>query len=164
MEQEQETTPTPSSERIKFTTLEHTHREKTKEWHIVLGIIFISLVVGAVILGNLLLAVFFGLAGVTLAISGNRVPREQEITIGFRGIRVDDVFYPYENLHSFWVEEEYGPRRLLLKSTKYLMPYVVILLPEDIDTEVLTEYLLQHILGEELHEPFLQQLMERFGL
>jgi hypothetical protein len=64
---------------------------------------------------------------------------------------------------SFWIEEEYGHPRLIIRSNKTLMPYLVILVPDDIDTDDLTEFLLDHLPGEELHEPFLQQVLERFG-
>ena len=72
--------------------------------------------------------------------------------------------YPFTTLQSFWVIDEEINDRIVIRSQKMLMPYLII--PFDstkTDPDEIRDYLLEYLDEEEMQEPFLQQVMERLG-
>ena len=73
-----------------------------------------------------------------------------------------DTHYPYKELTSFWVETRDVYPRVLFKSKKVLMPFIVVLI-EDVEPEIIHEFLLQYLPEEEHSEPLLEKLLLYFG-
>jgi hypothetical protein len=148
---------------ITWEALEHTHAEKGSDWFWVLGIVTLAISVAAIVIGNTLFGVVVFLAGITVGIAATRPPHVIPYAVTTRGIRVDNIVYPYSTLETFFIDEQHesGPL-LLVRSAKMFMPLFVIPLPEEYVDAV--EALIAARLPEEhLEEPFHIKLFGFFG-
>lgn len=147
---------------VQWETVEYFHTEKSTDWFWAVSIVAVASAVTAIIFGNILLAVIIVVGAFALTMYAKRAPKDLIAEINDGGILFGDTYYPYANLESFWVDDNYHYDRLLVKSTKTFMPFIVIPLygarPDDI-----RERLRPHLLEDEHHEPVVQQLMEYFG-
>ncbi len=143
---------------------EYKDREMKADWFWALGIIALAGSVASFIWGNFLFGVFIILASVAVVYFGTRKPERitYEITTG--GVFYEGIFYPFETLHAFWLNEEIpDDKKLLIKSERFFVP--ILTLPyEDEETGNLIYEALTDIVPEEpLQEPFGQLIMERLG-
>jgi hypothetical protein len=147
---------------IAWQVYEFEHNEKTSDWFWIVGIIGVTLAVVAIIFDNTLFAGLIVMATVSIIVFGNKEPHLLDCEINKKGIRVHKTFYPYSNLEAFNVTEGYSPK-LLLKSSKLLMPLISIPIgnihPDEI-SPILNEVLK---LDEKLKEPFAHLLMDYLG-
>ena len=151
---------------ISWTTLEHHHNhEKTDDWYWMLGIIVLAIAILFIYFGDYLFSVLILLGGFTMLLYTQKEHKEITVTLGNKGIFIDELFFPYKNLKSFWVDDEIDgePDQLILRTTSALAPYTIIPLAEDLDADFVTEYLLQYVDEEELHEPLAHRFMEFLG-
>jgi hypothetical protein len=145
--------------------LEYHHAEKSRDWYWGLGLISITVAIISFILGNVLFGIFVLLASVTLAIFAHRPPRTITIHMGTAGILVEKTLYVYKDMESFWIELEENPAhpKILFKSKKFFMPYIIVPLgdahPDDVG-----DFLAQFLPEVEHKEPLLQRLLEDVGL
>lgn len=139
----------------------HIHIEKGQDWYWAIGIIALALAAVAFILGNVITGIFVIVATVALVLHASRPAHEIPIEINDRGIVIEDTLYPFVTLESFWIPHDDIPK-IILKSRKLFMPYVVIYIDE-VDPENVRQILLRYIAETEHHEPFLKALLEGFG-
>jgi len=147
---------------IAWNALEHPYREKSADWFWAVGIITVSLAVSAIIYNNLLLASLIIIGAIALVLQAIKKPRNIHFEINKKGIGVGNTFHPYLTLESFWVEEQTEEPKILLKSKKILLSYIIIPLGGE-DPEVIREYLSQYLEEVEHAEPFSQKIMEYLG-
>jgi hypothetical protein len=142
---------------------EYEPRERTADWFWAVGIISIGLAVASIIMGNLLFGILIILASFTLSMFAARPPEILDVVIDEMGIRMGDRLYPYRSLESFWIETE-GDQKILVKSQKLLMPYIVVPIPDgELDIEAIHHLLSAHI-PESFHaESPLEKILERLG-
>jgi len=77
---------------------------------------------------------------------------------------VGETLYPYSTLESFWVIDEEINDRILIRSQKVFMPFLILPYEStEINPDDIRDYLLDYIDEEELEEPLSQILMERLG-
>jgi len=151
-------------ETLQWNSLEYTHREKSIDWFWAVGIIALAVAVTAVIYHNILFAVFIIIGTFTLLMFAARKPRSVEFEINKRGLRIDRVLYPYSTLHSFWIHDhEEKQKKLIIQSEKVLMPYVSIPIPDDVNVDVLRDFLDDYLPEEEHPESLSEALMEYLG-
>jgi hypothetical protein len=100
--------------------------EKHPRWYWAMGAILLALLIYAIVTNAILMAVVFILVGMLGYFFAEREPRTIQMHIDSDGIRVDDYFYDYENLKSFWIfyEAEEGIRILSLHSRKTFLPHI----------------------------------------
>ncbi len=147
---------------FQFQAFEYEHKEHSPDWFWAVGIITIALSVTAIILHNVLFAFVIVLSGFVLSLFAARPPKQIEVTISDEGIRVENTFYPFHSLESFWIDEKEQKSKILIKSQRLLMPYIIVPL-DDADPEKVQMYLSRHI-PEVFHsESSLQHLMEYLG-
>jgi len=153
--------PTPRS--ITWEAPEHHHVEKGNDWFFALAIIIIALVVVAILFNNTLFALLIGLAGGALAVSAAKRPSIIPYAVTVRGVKVDDRLYPFATLESYNIDEEdfKGPQ-LLLKSSRKIMPLIVMPIPGDHVDEI-ESILKEKLEEEELEESFFVKVLELFG-
>lgn len=147
---------------LHFQTYEYEYRERNADWFWAVGIITIALSVTAIILHNVLFAFVIVLSGFVLSLYAARPPKEIDVIIDEKGIRIDNTFYAYPSLESFWIEEHDEYSKILIKSQRLLMPYIVISLG-DMDTEKIGLTLNQHLPKIFHAESELQKMMEYLG-
>lgn len=144
--------------------LEYHHKEKTRDWFLGLAMITITIAVISVLLGDSLFAIVILLSGFALALVAQRPPRTITIQMGTRGILIDKSLFLYNELDAFWIEVEENPAhpKILFKSKRLLMPYVIAPLG-DMDPNEIGDFLAHFLPEIEQKEPLLQRLLEDFG-
>lgn len=147
---------------IQWETFERMPRKRSHDWYWAVSIIALSIAVTAIILDNLLFALFILISTVALFLGSRREPPLLSIRLTERGIREGRIIYPWSALESFWVEEEYGEPKLIVKSNAMLSPYLIIPLAET-DPDTVREFLRQYLPEEEHHEPLSRKIMEFLG-
>jgi hypothetical protein len=147
---------------LEWDTPEHHHTEKSNDWYWAVGIITFTAAVLSFIFGDVIFGIFILVGVFSLVIHAIKKPRIIHIEINDRGIVVDRILYPFLTLESFWIDAHAHPPKVLLKSTKLLMPFITVQI-DDVDREKVRDVLLNYIAETEHHEPLSQQILERFG-
>lgn len=153
---------TVSTNSLEWNTYERLPRKRSPDWYWAVAIIALSFIITSVILDNLLFALFILISTVALFLGSRREPPFLSIRLTDRGIREGKTLYPWSALESFWVEEEYGAPKLIVKSNAMLSPYLIIPLAET-NPESVREFLRQYLTEEEHHEPLSRKIMEFLG-
>lgn len=137
-------------------------RTHTPDWYWAVGIIALSIVIAAIILDNILFAVLIFISTIVLFLRTLQKPRQTEYALTAKGVWVGKEFTPYQTLESFWVEEAYGDRKLLIKAKSIASPLMSIPLGEE-SPDAVGEYLAGYLPEEEHHEPLSKKIMEFLG-
>ena len=149
-------------EKLSWQTHEYLHSEKTTDWYWIVAIITISIALISVILNNIIFAILIIVSSLTLSLFASKKPEIINVEIGDSGITVSKVHYPYSHLDSFWIETRDAHPRIIVKSKKVFMPFIVVFL-SDMNEDVVHEILSRHLPEEEHIEPFLEKLLIYFG-
>src|SRR3989344_7467453 len=145
-------------ESISWNTVEYHHTEKTADWYWIVGIITVSIALISIILNNIIFAILIIVSSFTLSLFASKKPETVVVEINASGVTFGKTHYPYKNLDSFWVETREIQPKIILKSKKLFMPFIIIFI-EDIPHEKVRETLLRHLPEEEHVEPFLEKLL-----
>jgi hypothetical protein len=121
---------------LSWTALEYEHRERSGDWFWTLGVIALGGAILAIVLGNILFALFIILGSVTLALHTLRHPQTVTFEINSRGIVIDNALFPYATLQSYAIHEHHHIPKLIIKSQKVVMPYLTMSLEEVTPDEV----------------------------
>ncbi|HEX7724456.1 MAG TPA: hypothetical protein VF438_01825 [Candidatus Paceibacterota bacterium] len=140
----------------------HIYVEKKPDWYWAVGIITLALAVTAFLFGAFINGLFIIVAALALVIHASRPPHIVKYEINDRGLVADDTLYPFVTLDSFWIPHDEFPAKILIKSRKLLMPYIVIYI-EGVDPENVRQILLTYIAATEHHEPLIQRVHEWLG-
>lgn len=147
---------------ISWNAPEHFHVPKNQDWYWAVGIITLAISAVAIILGNIITGIFVLVAAVALVIHASHPPRIIYHEINDRGIIAHDRFFPFLSLESFWIPHDELPPKIILKSRKLMMPYIIIFI-EEVDPEEIREIMLKYIAETEHNEHFIHKLLERLG-
>lgn len=140
----------------------HFYVEKKPDWYWIVGIITLALAVVAFLFGQIITGIFVIVAAVALVLHASKPPRIISCQINDRGLVVDNVLYPFLTLESFWIPHDQFPPKMILKSRKLFMPFIIIYIDE-IDPEQVREVMLRYIAETEHHEPWLKHMLEIAG-
>jgi hypothetical protein len=140
----------------------HFYVEKKPDWYWAVGIITLAIAVVCLIFGQIITGIFVIVAAVALVLHSSRPPKTIYCEINDRGLIIDNALYPFLSLESFWIPHDELPPKLILKSHKAFMPFLVVYIQE-VDPESVREIMLKYIAETEHHEPFLKHLLEGFG-
>lgn len=149
---------------ISWQALEHNHGEKTTDWYWIVGIVAVGGAVLAIFFDNMLFGLIILLAGFLSIMQARTPARVATFEISRKGIRQDNIAYPFGDLESFWVIDEEVNDQIILKSKRALVPYIII--PFDstkTDPEEIRDFLLDYIDEEEMYEPLFNKVMEMIG-
>jgi len=149
-------------EPIVWEAYEYIYREKSADWYWAVGIIAFTMAVTSILFNNVLFAIFIVLSFFTLMMFSKRKPHLLEIKLDERGIQEGKIRYPYSTLESFWVEDRYGDFKIIMKSKKKTMPYIVIPII-DVEPESVHTHLKRYLPEVEHTEPLAKRVMEYLG-
>jgi len=138
--------------------------DKGRRWYMTTGIILLLLITYAIFSGSATMAIVFILIGGMFFMIRNQEPRMQEIMITKLGVWIDEKFYAYSNIHSFWiVYEQPYIRTLYLQIGKGHKRISIQLNDQD---PVLIRQLLSREIPEteDKHEDFTETLIRLFRL
>lgn len=149
-------------QKISWIATEYEHNHKDPDWFWALWIVAVSGSIAAFIYGNVLFSFLVLLSAFAIATHANKKPSPILFEVSEKGVRSGGVLYPYENLEAFCIEGESNRKKLLLQSTRLLMPLLVIPLG-DTDPESVSKLLKEFLEEKTLHEPIAQKIFENFG-
>ena len=147
---------------ISWSAPEHYYVEKKPDWYWAVGVITLAIAAVAFIFGNTITGIVVIVAAVALVLHASRPPRIVTYSITDRGIVANDVLYPFLSLESFWIPHDDQPPKLIIKSRKTFMPFIVIYIDE-IDPEQVRDVMLTYIAETEHRESVLKHILERLG-
>jgi hypothetical protein len=140
----------------------HFYVEKKPDWYWAVGIITLSIAIVCFIFEQIIPGIFTIVAAMALVLHAAKPPRNIYCEVNDRGLVVDDTLYPFLSLESFWIPHDEVPPKLILKSTKPFMPFLIIFI-EEVDPEDVREVMLKYIAETEHREPLLKHILERLG-
>ena len=149
-------------EKIIWQASEYEHKEKTPDWYWALGVIAVSSAVISIIYKNYIFAVFIVLASAILFMFSLKKPEIMNMEINEKGVKIKDEFYPFEMIKTFWIENQGGEKKLLLHSSRILMPIIALPIEENLEGRIRSA-LSNNLKEEEMKEPATQKVMEYFG-
>ena len=147
---------------ISWDAPEHIYIEKNNDWYWAVGIITITGTVLAFIFNNIIFGIFILVSAFSIIVHASKKPRIFHYEINDRGIVINDILYPFLTLESFWIDAHETPSRILIKSNKTFMPFIIIHI-EEVDPEEVRTILLNYIAETEHQEPLSQKILEKFG-
>jgi hypothetical protein len=148
--------------KLTWETYEYLHTEKTSDWYWIVGIVTLSIAIIAIILNNIIFGIFIIVASLVLSLFASRKPDVVTVVLDSAGITFGKTRYPYSALESFWFESNDAHPRLLIKSRKMFMHYIVIHADNE-DSDEIRQFMRQHLKEEELTEPLLEKVLIYLG-
>ena len=152
----------PNREPLVWHAYEYTYKEKSADWYWAVGIIAVSMAVTSILFNNVLFAIFIVLALFTLMMYAKRKPHLLQIKLDDSGVQEGHAHYHYSTIESFWVEDRYGDAKLIMKSKKKTLPYIIIPIIE-INSDSVRNHIKRYVKEEEHTEPLAKQIMEYLG-
>ena len=149
---------------LRWSAYEHEYVERSVDWFWALGIVAVSVAITSILFSNLLFAILIIVAAVTIGIIARTPPELVEFELSERGIRVAGTLHRYNDIISFWVEDEDGAEPLLLVDTiKFMSPNLIIPI-ENIDPHEVRAYLRAYVEEVPMKEPVSHKILEFFGI
>ncbi len=144
--------------------LEYKDRDMKVDWFWALGIIALAGSVASFIYGNFLFGVFIIFASIAIVFFGTMKPKRVLYELTDSGVIYEDVFYPYETLHAFFMNElDPDDKKVLIKSERFFVPILTLPYETLEQGEEIFDVLSEVIPEEPLQEPWGHLIMERLG-
>lgn len=147
---------------LDWQTLEYEHIERSSNWFWLIGLVSLLGIIISVVLLNFLFAVVLLIAGFTVMLYGARKPELVNVSINRRGVQIKNQIYPYANIAAFALRDDEEPFKLILHIDRIFLPHVTVSL-EDVNPEMVREYLSEFLPEEPFAELFLEIISERLG-
>ena len=147
---------------LNWSAPEYHHYQRSTDWFWAVGIITLSIAILAFFFDNALFGVLILLSAGILIFYTLRVPNNVEYEINQRGIVVGKELHPYLTIEAFWMETRSGEPKIILKSKKTVMPYIIIPVHDD-DADEMATILREFLEEKELQEPTSHKVMEYLG-
>ncbi len=148
--------------KISWKTIEYLHTEKTTDWYWIVGIITITIALISIILNNVIFAILIIISSFTLSLFASRKPEIITVEVNNKGLTIGQHYHPFTELDSFWIETRDAYPRILFKTKRVFMPFLVVFI-EDVEHEKIKEILEQYLPEEEHSEPLMEKLLLYLG-
>lgn len=150
---------------MRWSAYEHEFVERRTDWFWALGIIAVCGAALCVLFRDLLFGVLILIAAATFALLANIPPELATFELSDRGLRINGVLHRFDEIISFWVEDEHhrGRPLLLIDTIKFMSPNFIIPI-EGIDPHVVRAFLVKRAKEVPMKEPFAHRIVEFFGL
>lgn len=123
---------------ITFSTLEHTHYERSVDFYWTVGLIAAAVAALAFIFKDILFGVLILIGGGLYGYASWKRPQEVSVVITDKDISIGDDWYPIEKIESFRVADIAGDTRkeMILVIRRAYHPIVSVSIPEGLDMQV----------------------------
>lgn len=152
-----------SAKDITWTTEAPREIYRSGDWFWTVGGISLAIAVAALLVHNWLFSILILLAGSTIILNAIKKPLPTTCTINSRGVVVNKQFFPYNNLTSFWIEDEGNPT-LILHVAGALVPRLWVPIAPEVNLPRLQETLEVHIPEKRHEKTFAEIIGERLGI
>jgi len=122
---------------LKWKTPEFEYYKNSQSWFITIGIIAGILFIIAIFTKNFLFGLLIAISSFLIFTYSLKKPDNVKLSIGPKGIQINNVLYEFENLRSFWIF--YNPpeiKELSLRSKKTIMPYIKVPIGDENPVEI----------------------------
>lgn len=154
--------PEAPSAPLQWSAYEHEHIERGSDWFWALGVIAVCAALTSLLFSNVLFAIVIIIAAGTIALIAQHPPELHEFEISEKGIRTGPTLHSYESIISFWVETEISEPTLLVDTTAFMAPNLVIPLG-DMNPDEVRAYLGERVEEIPMQEPLAHKILEIFG-
>lgn len=148
---------------ISWEVKEYEHLKRGVDWFWAIALLAGVGAVVSIIFDNFLLAVIILLGAVSLIMYAKREPENMSVELSPAGVKIGKTLYPYKNLKTFWVTDENERCKLLLESTRSIMPIIDVKAPHGRRDEIM-EYINDYLPALEREESLVDALGDWFGL
>lgn len=148
---------------LSWSVPEFVFKEKKPDWYWALAIGVIGFMVIAIINSNFLLGILVLLAGGLFFYLAQKKPHQLEVEVSDQGISVNDEYFSYKKIDSFWIDENEDGWKVLLHVHRGFNPLIVIPLPDDLDPREVRELFLAFMEESEKAEPLVNRLSDKLG-
>ena len=150
---------------LRWSAYEHEHIERGADWYWALGVASVSIALASILLHDLLFAVLILVAAATLALLSRTPPDIAQFELSDRGLRINGRLHRFEEIISFWVDEDHHKGRplLLIDTVKFMTPNLIIPL-EDIDHDLVRAFLQERCEEVPMKEPLSHKIFEFLNL
>jgi|SRR3989338_5429890 len=150
---------------LRWSAYEHEHIERGSDWFWALGILAVCAALTSILFSNVLFAIVLLAAAVAIGLVAHTPPRLMEFELSDRGIRVGGQLHRYDHIIAFWVEDEHEhvPPLLLVDTTKFMSPNLIIPI-EEINPAEVREFLRERVEERPMKEPASHKILEFFGI
>lgn len=145
---------------VVWETLEYAHHEHSADWYWGLGLSAVLFFGFGIYLHDVLFSAVVIIAALGILVYAFRMPDMITVELGRRGIQMGNELYPYVTLDSFWLMPVEFDRRIIIKSHKKFMSWIVIPVSDEVDPHLVRDYLLQHIREEEHDLPLINTIID----
>jgi len=147
---------------------EYEDKERSRDWFWAFGVVVVTSMIAAIILGDYFFALLIVLAGVLLGIFAIKKSSIITYELNPKGLRIGSRLYPYENIRSFWVQANLSPGTkvkplLFVHTERVFMPTLSIPIEENIAEDIHDIFTAQEISEVEMKEHPSEKIMEILG-
>lgn len=140
---------------LQWSALKSGQENFQSKWLLVLsGVASIAMIVRGILTKDAIVAITFGVLALVCFMFVFEKPRKIKAAITEEGIIIDDRFYCFDELESFWIVKEGEVMTLQLKTTKIILPFIFVPL-ENQNPEKVREILLNYLEEKKEKESFI---------
>lgn len=150
--------------KIEWTAIEYAHTPKRSDWFWAVGITGFSLGALAIVFHNFLFGVFILIATTILIILNVRRPATITCAITEKEIKVNAQIIPLAEIKAFSFRGEPGHRALLIERRRAFMPHETIAIADALEVGIKTTLSKKVKYDENLEEPAVYRILEKFDL
>jgi len=151
----------PKPQNIQWSALEFIKHDKNPLWFITGGVIAAIFLIFAIWTKNFIFALIIVLAAFSIFIWTQKKPRKIVFSLTGKGLKIEDNFYAFDHLKSFWIFYEPPEIKYLsVESKKLFMPRIIIPIGEENPNKI-REFLLKYLPEEKQHESLIDILARR---
>ena len=163
--------PPPSRVILRWSAYEHEHIERGTDWYWALGIIAVCAALLAILFHDLLFGVVILCAAWALSLVAQTPPQLSTFELSERGIRINGTMHRFDEIISFWVDDEphhmssaqHHRPFLLIDTVKFMSPNFVIPI-EGIDPHAVRAFMKRRSKEVHMKEPIYHKIVEFLGL
>ena len=112
--------------------------------------------------GNIFFGIFLIIAGAVVILYALRDPKELDVTIDETGVKINEIFFDYKAIPSFWLDESGKEDKLLLLVKGSFVPMLSVNLV-GVKAQDIRELLSKFTKEEEMRESRTVALFDRLG-
>ncbi|OGI92486.1 hypothetical protein A2933_01090 [Candidatus Nomurabacteria bacterium RIFCSPLOWO2_01_FULL_46_18] len=155
-------------EKLEWSAPEYEEKERSRDWFWALGVIIVTAALTSIIFQNYFFAALIVLGGALLWIFAKRPPEIITYELNNQGLKIKTRLYSYENIKSFWVQNEEKEGKILkpllfLHTERFFMPIISIPIEKAHAFSLREIFLAKNVPEEEMREHLSEKIMESLG-
>lgn len=145
------------------------HYEKNSDWKWSVGIVSVTIALISFMFSNITFGVLILIATGALLMHALQAPKKLRFEINTTGVRIDQEFWSFSNIKSFWIEDNkefHIPSRILFQTEALTSPILNLPLPietDQHDIHDIHEELVKILPEKQINESFFHKILEFLG-